>query len=680
MTATLILRALFFEKESSSLEKIIVDQKEYGYSPVKEIQINFDEIEKEIGLKTVKIQLKFTELLEEHFFEILKGAKIIGYLLPRKGKTLDIILNENHEVNSKIKDTISHNFVDLAPKENRLLFINFSAVYELYINDIEMSDKFIGLGGKSIQISIPTLNEQYYLYKDIEPIDYDIFFKVYEKHKNLANNFSFEVKELLMNSNNTNSFINKLSLYNDLIDGYNIKINFPKKILLEKYNLIEYFEFISSCCLFYCLISLKNYTIEEIMSFNNFFIDYKIKLEKSQLENYIKCKIIIDFSQRLEKLKIVEEFKKINYQYIVRSELKSNSPLESALLELEKMVNCLDENSPFYYPLVLIDSGIYLLQSRYSLKHIYGHGIISKDILKNHLTNIIPEIIITFNDETYFKDAQGNTDKNSGIVALNLSSDLLSGLAKIDMKETIYSQKIHDDLSLRIFIVLFHEIFGQKKGGYSTSNDDNLLSPNFFYDKKKKQIMKLEYIYSTNINKNIIKILRDPEIYRDSGSFLEYFLGESIYGYISQLIEVMLLYKINLNFIFSAYLWNKEIKILQNYIELKYQVFINNKSLLDKVNFKNISDEINYLKKVIKENDFKNSSSFHFETNSEIIKNEVIRKRKAIFSSKDSKKIDFSQYDDLTIKEIKDKLKDEKTSYEEKMIYKQLLSYRTQRK
>ena len=87
-----------------------------------------------------------------------------------------------------------------------------------------------------------------------------------------------------------------------------------------------------------------------------------------------------------------------------------------------------------------------------------------------------------------------------------------------------------------------------------------------------------------------------------------------------------------------------------------------------------------YLKKVIKENDFKNSSSFHFETNSEIIKNEVIRKRKAIFLSKDSKKIDFSQYDDLTIKEIKDKLKDEKTSYEEKMIYKQLLSYRTQRK
>ena len=482
-----------------------------------------------------------------------------------------------------------------------------------------------------------------------------------------------------MNSNDTNGFISKLSLYNDLIDGYNIKINFPKKILLEKYNLIEYFEFISSCYLFYLLSTMKNYAIEEIKSFYEFFMDYKNKLEKSQLENYKKSKIIIDFSQKLEKFKTIKEFKKINYQYIARSELEYNSQLNSALLELEKMVNCLDENSPFYYPLVLIDSGIYLLQSRYSLKHIYGYGIISKDILKNHLINIIPEIIITFNDETYFKHDQGNKDKISGIVALNLSSELLSDLAKIDVGNTIYSKKIHDDLSLRIFIVLFHEIFGHKKGGYSTDNDnDNLMCPNFFYDKEKKQIMKLEYIYSTNINNNIIKILQDPEIDRDSGSFLEYFLGESNYGYISKLIEIMLLYKINLNFIFSANLWNKEIKTLQNYIELKYKVYINNKSLLDILSFENISDEINYLEKVIKENDFKNS--FQFETNSKIIKNELIRKRKEIFSSKYSEKIDFSQYDDLSIKEIKDKFKDEKTSYEEKMIYKKLLSYRTQRK
>ena len=100
-------------------------------------------------------------------------------------------MNEKNDVNSKIKDTNSEMISDFDIKENRLLIINFSANYELYINNEDMSYKFIGLGGKSIQISIPTLNENYYFYKDIEPIDYDIFFKVYEKLKDLANNFFF---------------------------------------------------------------------------------------------------------------------------------------------------------------------------------------------------------------------------------------------------------------------------------------------------------------------------------------------------------------------------------------------------------------------------------------------------------------------------------------------------------
>ena len=40
----------------------------------------------------------------------------------------------------------------------------------------------------------------------------------------------------------------------------------------------------------------------------------------------------------------------------------------------------------------------------------------------------------------------------------------------------------------------------------------------------------------------------------------------------------------------------------------------------------------------------------------------------------------FKEYDDLTIIEIKDRFKDKNTSYEEKMFYKSLLSYRTERK
>ena len=212
MTATFIIKSIFFQNANSSLKKVIVDNIEYEYSLEKEIQIKFNEIEFEIGIKTVNIKLEFNGNYENHFFEIMKGTKIYGYLLPNIGKTLDILLNEQSKVNSKIQDINSLNFADLDIKENRLLIINFNSSYELYINDEEISDK-LDLRGNSLQISIPALKEKYYFYKYIEPIDYDIFFKVYEKLKVLASIFFLKVKEELIISNNTESFINKILSY-----------------------------------------------------------------------------------------------------------------------------------------------------------------------------------------------------------------------------------------------------------------------------------------------------------------------------------------------------------------------------------------------------------------------------------------------------------------------------------
>ena len=69
-----------------------------------------------------------------------------------------------------------------------------------------------------------------------------------------------------------------------------------------------------------------------------------------------------------------------------------------------------------------------------------------------------------------------------------------------------------------------------------------------------------------------------------------------------------------------------------------------------------------------------------FKNNSNIIENVTVRKRKDIFSSRKQKKFDFSQYNDLSIKDIKDRFKDKNIDYEEKMFYKRLLDYRTERK
>ena len=153
--------------------------------------------------------------------------------------------------------------------------------------------------------------------------------------------------------------------------------------------------------------------------------------------------------------------------------------------------------------------------------------------------------------------------------------------------------------------MLFLEVYGHKKEGYSFINqeDEFLLSSKYLYDKEKAKIMTLDYIDSIIINQNTIKTLHDLEAESDIGSLLEYFLGETkncVY-FINSLIEVILIYEVNLNFVLNVELWNERVETLRKYIELKYTVFINDRAILDCKSLKDINEEIDYLEQVIKE-------------------------------------------------------------------------------
>lgn len=676
MTATLIIQSIFFQKINPKIKKIIVDKEEYEYQEEKKITLKFNDIESEIGIKVVKIILILqNNNEEEHFFEIMKGTTIYGYLLPESGKTLDIILNEKINCPSQIKDNYSNTSTYLEIKDNRLLIFNLNFNYMLSINNEDITRKFLYLGENSIQISIPALKDKIYFYKNVDSLDYDAFFKLFDGLKNKANNFFLKVNSKLLNNEAINEKFFKD--YSDLLKGCNTKINLPKNILNKMYNKIEYFNFISNCCLYSILSDIE---INEIKNIFNFFITFKTNLENDKnVKYYLKCIIINDFAVRLNKYKNVSEFRKLNYKYYINDKhLENNSPLKSALLALEKFKDNLNESSPFFYPLILIDSEKYNYKPNYGTeKEVFGYGLTSSDLLKKHLNEIIPEVIIAFNDENYYKDDQGSTNKRTGAITLNLSCKLLSGLKEYDLSKKIDDTKVLNDLSLRIYIVLFHETYGHKKGGYSFRSDDLLLSPNYFYDKKKEKIMKLDYMFSSS-NRNVIKILHDPNTKSDAGSFLEYFLGDTKYGFISSLIEIMLIEKINLNFIFDEYLWNEGINTLRKYIELKYIVFINNNKLLDNKDFQNINEEICYLNKVIEINKFEINNEN--EKDSNITNNTSIKKRKELCLSDNTKKIDFSLCDDLSIDEIMRRYQDDNTNYEEKKLYKEFLLNRFERK
>ena len=416
---------------------------------------------------------------------------------------------------------------------------------------------------------------------------------------------------------------------------------------------------------------MENIEINEISNFIKFFIEFKANLNNNnKLGNYLKCIIINDFSKRLNGYKSVKDFKEINYQYHIRKELERDSPLYTALMTLEKFASNLTESSPFFYPLALINSENYIYSPKYNLtKVVFGYGLISNNILKKHLNDLVPEVIITFNDSNIYKNDQGPTNKKSGAVALNLSCKLLSCFKNNDINKKIDNEIKLNNLALRIYIVLFHEVYGHKKGSNSFKNqeDDFLLSPKCFYDKKKAKIITLDYIDSNIINQNdilfriTINILRDPEAENDAGSFLEYFLGETKNGafFIYSLIEIMLIYEVNLNFVANVELWNERVETLRKYIELKYTVFINNRELLDIEAFDDINKEIDYLERIIKEKKYEIKIQSENAPNLINIDN-TIKKRKELILKKRIKKLVLSG--DLSVKEIFRRYKDKNTT------------------
>jgi len=130
-----------------------------------------------------------------------------------------------------------------------------------------------------------------------------------------------------------------------------------------------------------------------------------------------------------------------------------------------------------------------------------------------------------------------------------------------------------------------------------SKNDNILLSPNVFYDQKTKSILKLLKKDSPFIFDREINVLRS--CYRDTGHFLEYFIGECEYGFYINLIDELLSEKINLNFILDNDLWNKNIDKLTKYIKIKYIVFCHYKKLLQKKNLVVLIKKLFILKKLL---------------------------------------------------------------------------------
>ena len=365
MEAKLILNYIF-ENMKPDFLKIIIDNDEYKIEDLnkKEIVIKFNEIEEQLGSKILEIKFINEYNQESYYCEILPGNNY-GILFPYEGFMRDIIFPEDQVY--KVKLRIGEDKKELEIK-NRLLFINYISICEVRINEMIFSKQILNANGlvDSLQICVADLDKRFLFNKEICPISYDDFFKKYEDNKKKANTFFNNIQTMMKMNLFTKQLYESYFNKSELTEIFFIKFNLPKVILQKQYNKQEYFDFISSCCLYYILSSIQEE--KEIKKIYQYFIKYKERLEKdSNLEIYMRNMIMMEFALLLVSKKNLDNFLKINFSYYNIRQLEKDSPLYNAIEFLDNFIEDLNEKSPFIYPLKLIDSGNFTFGKKMSM-------------------------------------------------------------------------------------------------------------------------------------------------------------------------------------------------------------------------------------------------------------------------------------------------------------------------
>jgi len=304
-----------------------------------------------------------------------------------------------------------------------------------------------------------------------------------------------------------------------------------------------------------------------------------------------------------------EEERDYLVQYYHVKDIEEGSPLKLALKFLDDFTDNLDYDSPFFYPLLSIDGGIYYY--KYNQKNgdntflkTYGFDMYSLATIKNHLKNLIPNIIVK--DENG-GDEDAQTNYTVGIISLNINQISNYGIKDIDKYNKNNNNKHFGFVLSRI---LLHELYGHKKSSFS-KNGLIKYSPTVFKDID-ENIRYLSTIFGEEIYKSIddinLKEKSEREKEGDSGFFLEYFFGKINCKYTTEIIDKLIKNRIDLSVLLDINLWHKKIETLKDYVKYKY--FINEKyqNTSPLLNL-DINEQIKEMKNLI----FKNEKSDNIE-------------------------------------------------------------------
>ena len=591
---------IFYSFNNNSLyNKLIIDDEEFEIETETE-KINkkftFDKYEKDLGRKNCSYKLitKDDESVISGTFDISFGNHIGFCFLDEPGMTYKLLFLQKKE---KMEDFMKNKYtliVDNISCKNKkcelslnrndtldrasLILINCMMNSQIkkdgetfidllnYFRNIKNYDKNYGY-----QICYHYDNFQDFAYQKMEEIKKVNFEKKYSENiENVTQMYNILTKILEKEDINEAN-----QLIKDLMEAYRNNKRELKSIINKKYlcgkEILEkdldkenYSNFI------FMIISIL-FAGEIIENKENFNINDLKDIHKKLLEN----KNILDSDKNLkvyEKMFILIDIyisdllyeKDYRIHYLHKNNIEKESPLYYAFEFLNNFIENLDYDSNFYYPLLSIDGGYfhykYDKDDRIDYISTYGFNMLSLEMIKNHLKNLIPDVLLL---SEYISDDNARTNPLNGNIFLNINK----------FKDVnIYKKGLDENKSKHYaFIlakILIHEIFGHKKSSFSKLDKDNSVIS------FRNELGELKLINVDDTNHNIFRDIIEISQYNkannikgDSGYFLEYFLGRINDEYTLSVIDTIE-EKTNLSKLLDPKLWHKEISIFKEYLKL----------------------------------------------------------------------------------------------------------------
>ena len=604
------------------------------------------------------IELFNAQTSKQFLINIYKCLNIFYLYLSKEGYTFELIISDEYDFKDLRNNNMEYQFDDNGNKHRiRISLINYGQLtieinnnfnfnpFDYCSQNTENKNSY-----NSFQLSLYSKDKIIFRKNELFQTSINIF-SFYGKYSETISNSYNKIEQLLKKESFS---INILKCTTNAVIQINNEFN---KLNLQKskseleiaFNDEKYIEFFFQLLVHKYLINKcdKINKAEDLSHIINKFTTFKTKLsEDKDLKIYQKIFGLIQYYY------ISRKYDCWNTYYIKIKEAKDQSILSKAILFYKKFIENIDEESPVFFKLLEINSKFGYLND----KPIYNLSLLNDQDIKEHLLELVPEVIFFFNCDS---NTKAFVFSMTGELAIN-EKLLFNKYEKMNLIDN-YDKKDKynaENISMTIARYFLHEESGHFKFRNKTNIKNNANSP--IKCISEGRIKSLTYFGDKKESDDLIKIFSaDKKGKGDSGHYLETAFGKYMDVYCIVYFDFIKNVGKLLNF--PEYFVKKEyLPTLQKYLFFKYVL---EKKKIEVTWYEELSldDEIKLMKELLEKESPNKLSEINLDNQN---KSDIIS----------PKEIEYSE-DEPTINKLEGNDYDYESSYTEDKPLKGIYSY-----